>query len=69
MNSFEMLANWLYQVSIIDKKEVSGGELNKWKVMFALDLTGLDSEDMSNVGDLPDGTGHEKGRRGHKKPG
>ena len=67
MNSFELLANWLYQVSIIDKKKLV--VLNKWKVMFALDLTGLDSEDMSTVGALPDGTGHEKGRRGHKKPG
>ena len=37
MNSFELLANWLYQLSIIDKKEASGGEY-KWKVMFALDL-------------------------------
>ena len=50
MNSFEMLANWLYQVLIKSTKE----KLIMKKVKSD-PCSGLDSESMSNVGELPDG--------------
>lgn len=50
MNSFEMLANWLYQVLIKSTKKKLMAK--KWK---SDPCSGLDSECVSNVGELPDG--------------
>ena len=49
MNSFEMLANWLYQVLIKSTKK------KLMKKVKSDPCSGLDSESMSNVGELPDG--------------